>query len=1114
MIRSPVGVALVVLCLVGCGGEAPVDPPGDSGTLLSDGGVPPSDGGLTDGGAPGDGGTAPDGGGQDAGGADGGWGVDGGLGVDGGVDLDGGSISDGGVDADGGVATCVDPDGDGYGEGCALGADCREGDSSAYQFLDGYYDEDGDGYTVQVPGSPASICSGATLPADFRADSLGLDCNDRDLAVNTACAAFPLGDIATPRLAATLGAGSAPVLLGVSTFSGGKSALFFAATDAVNGTELWRTDGTAAGTVMVKDSIAGSGGLTVSEGVGLQGKTLFPADDGVHGQELWTTDGTVDGTHLVKDLSDGGDSTPISRLIAADSRAFFLGPPVSTNGSYRKMAASDGTSTGTMLIDRWEYDPAYEMAGLKGKLYTLRVGLSVNDGRSHDSTVVFNALKSPINGEDLRLDWIVSAKGKLYLAAYDSSAHQSSLWVSDGTQAGTKRVLGDTHNDPLFNMSDFFAYDGANVYVRGENPPFKGIWWSNGQPGGGRYLMLALSDQAEVGETVGLGNKLVAVVNKTHTDSDPGRWQLLFGGGGLGMTTLGDFGAAGTAGNPATQLTAMGGKVYFVVDDGTHGAELWRTDGTVAGTQLVKDIYTGATGSGITGLRALGNKLVFAANDGISGPQPWASDGTADGTQPLRKINNPTDDSLPESFLDFGGQVLFVATKTGIRGALGRELWKTDGTAAGTANFADLYPGTTGSSPENLTPIDGTLYFSAAGPSAGHELWVSDGTPAGTVQVADLYPGTTSSDPHGFIQIGSNVVFVADTVDGLELWRTQGTAATTAEIEDINPGAADSDPRELTPFSGGALFIASSPQGGRELWWTDGATAAGTSLVKDIRPGSTGSYPSQLTPFKGEVWFAAHDGTHGNELWKTDGTEAGTVQVADLLSGSGSSSPQQLFVWNDALYFTASGAHGRELWKTTGGAPVELKDIYGGATGSNPRLFTPSGGYLYFVATDPDAGEELWRTDGTSGGTVRVRDICPEGAGSGITEMMDDDGVLLFFANDGVNGQELWRSDGTAAGTVLVRDVFPGTGGSAPHQLFRAREDGVFLFLASDGLFGMELWRTDGTSTGTRLVQDITPGAEGSRWTTGFSLINGRIYFGVGDGTHGVEPWVIDAADL
>ena len=90
------------------------------------------------------------------------------------------------------------------------------------------------------------------------------------------------------------------------------------------------------------------------------------------------------------------------------------------------------------------------------------------------------------------------------------------------------------------------------------------------------------------------------------------------------------------------------------------------------------------------------------------------------------------------------GSTLFFAASDGVHGT---ELWKSDGTAAGTVMVKDIYPGAVGSYPKNMANVNGTLFYQAFDPHGGYELFRSDGTSAGTYMVKDIYPGYTGSFP-------------------------------------------------------------------------------------------------------------------------------------------------------------------------------------------------------------------------------------------------------------------------------------------------------------------------------------------------------------------------------
>ncbi len=452
--------------------------------------------------------------------------------------------------------------------------------------------------------------------------------------------------------------------------------------------------------------------------------------------------------------------------------------------------------------------------------------------------------------------------------------------------------------------------------------------------------------------------------------------------------------------------------------------------------------------------------------------------------------------------------------------------------ASGASLVRDIRLGSEGSYPGVFTGEDtnvaGTLFFGANDGSHGEELWRSDGTAAGTKLVRDIMPGSNDSGPYNLTNVGGTLFFGAnDPTHGAELWRSDGTAAGTKLVRDINPASAgfrDSNPSSLTNLGGTLFFVADDGVHGPALWRSDG-TAAGTKLVTDIHPSSEHiTYVDRLTNVAGTLFFRANDGTHGAELWRSDGTAAGTKLVRDIAPGSEgpypySSEPGQLTNVAGNLFFVAYTPDlGSELWRSDGtAAGTKLVRDIAHPYGSDPRQLTNVSGTVFFFADDGVRGHELWRSDGTAAGTRLVRDIGPGRGPFQPRPLTNVAGTLFFGANDGSHGEELWRSDGTAAGTKLVRDITPGDGGSGPRALTSV---GRTLFLtANDDTHGFEPWRSDGTAAGTELVCDILPGDGGSdpyglygfgpAW---FAAVGGSVFFDADDGVHGRELWTTTAA--
>jgi ELWxxDGT repeat protein len=523
-------------------------------------------------------------------------------------------------------------------------------------------------------------------------------------------------------------------------------------------------------------------------------------------------------------------------------------------------------------------------------------------------------------------------------------------------------------------------------------------------------------------------------------------------------------GPADPGGATLNGAVAAGEILYFSASDPAHGLELWRSDGTAAGTARVATLCTapleGSDCQAFQGLQSIGSRVLFELFEPTAS-ELWVSDGTTAGTFPLKQLvsglPDPTTAPVP------AGSFAFFWTTDG--------LWRTDGTAAGTARvkaIADLVPDRPG--------IDRTVYYLAV--SAGvlytvlgtGDLVRSDGSPEGTTILHTFQAGYAV---HELTPLAGSLLFEVDgTTDDPDtsLWRTGGTAATTT-TEKIATLPRFGTIEVIVPLGDRAVFrvvyrTASSESS--EIWVTDG-TASGTALV--TAPGPSDHNPFAVTA--GRAFFGQPGADpRSNILWTTDATSAGTFPLRDFGAGPGSGAPLEQTAFGGRLLFSAR--------TTPLAAPLFLSD--GTAAGTVPLSqealfatgFTQVGGEVFFAAGGldlqipgiPPSQNALWKTDGTPAGTVRLADTL----GFAFPKRLGRS--LLFTAaapsHFGTTDLELFRNDGAFGGNTLVQQInpYPVDSFDHNHNCISAPSSpgpGVLLgnrvlFAADDGVHGRELW--------------------------------------------------------
>jgi len=430
-------------------------------------------------------------------------------------------------------------------------------------------------------------------------------------------------------------------------------------------------------------------------------------------------------------------------------------------------------------------------------------------------------------------------------------------------------------------------------------------------------------------------------------------------------------------------LPSLTFEVIFVAKNDDNPYKLWITDGTSAGTRLVKDIYPGGNAV-IQDLTYSGNILVpkvyFSAIDETHGRELWVTGGTEASTRLVADINPGVASSISDDFAILNGKLIFTANN----GTSGFELYISDGTESGTRLLMDIYPGAESSSPREMKTIDGKVWFSANDGTHGRELWVTDGTTVNTALLKDINTRTSDdidSDPANFIAMSGKVFFTTfDEYNGTQLYTSDGTTAGTRLVKKIG-NILDSRPNDFIVLNHNLFFWAYETALHRPMFSSDG-TEEGTGIF--LAEDQVSAQP--LMVFNNRLYFDKWTEAYGSELWSTDGTGGGTFMVRDINNGPGNAYPGSygIAVLNNLLYFTASNNNENnfQMWVTDGtseGTRMIMPEV---VTNDDPLLNTDPflvwNNILYFSANYTSHGWELWKVVPPATGIEEFRANVPE----------------------------------------------------------------------------------------------------------------------------------------
>lgn len=816
----------------------------------------------------------------------------------------------------------------------------------------------------------------------------------------------------------------------------GKS-IFYRRFLPTTGSEIWVGNGRKPRLELLRDVAVGAASANPRAAITLGESLLFTTSDSVNGQLLWASDGTPKGT---RPLAGGSSSAPsgFDGFFVVGDRAYFR---AETPEFGLELYATDGTAAGTRRVSNFETGSpdfaAQDVAHVpNGFMFTAfagsrRYGLFVFDSerdlltrldegwpidirrgsaaylRERDIYLVptddpdegpglfavrldppsFRRLTAIGEDEEPALTGNLFVRGNEAFFSNSSRERGSSLWVTDGTREGTRR-LGP--NEPESTWSgihrEYASTRNGLVLSVTDRDHGREPWVTDGTREGTKLLLDARPGWQWFRPVLVHVRRGIAYYRGTpdgrrgallRTDgTSEGSWFVKEWGGDL---------------EPLAVVPRRWRRKDFLMSYGV------RSDGTQKGTGLVVRPPPPGGGSGFGCPHVIGDRLLFRATDG-DGVGIWWTDGSPKNIARLVYASSETRTSLwldGSCMTGFEGRAFFTADLDPVR--RGR-LFETDGSSEGTAL---LFDGRVG----QLSGTDSEIYFTQEDLYENRLWYLNPRTDELEVVVeAGEFSRITLSEP---LAGGRGVFFRARRPGRREgLWFASGPRAepvlVTPEAE-VRPGRALLGGDRLV-FNAGATFFDFEP------WISDG-TLDGTHPLGDLMPGRYGSSPARFLSHLDDVFFTAFS-----------------------IDESGEPIGRELFVVDDRT----------ETIRL-------VRDIAPGIESSEISAMISFGELLVFRANDGVHGSEIWRSDGTEQGTFMIRDIRPGSTGSDIQRFHLVDDKLLFAAHDGVHGDEVWMTDGTPEGTHLLIDQVPGTGSSSPrdfqsfgeHVYFVGRDDEI-----------------------------------------------------------------------
>ncbi len=811
--------------------------------------------------------------------------------------------------------------------------------------------------------------------------------------------------------------------------------VFFVTIDPVFDTRLWRSDGSEGGTLPL---------VEICPGVCFDFALLGAAEEReffIRGDQLWVSDGSVEGTGLVIRLPHTLNPSNLrAEGVGVDDRFILSFQPVNAAvPPTDPLWITDGTAEGTYPLPLPAGKTAYDLTPADGQAFFWTSDDSNGDllWRTDGTVSGTRRIQSACEGSCRTIVSVGLDHRLIFLL--QRSATEIEIWVSDGTEEGTKALQEFTASDPSLIAQVF----NQKVYGKVRVADQEVLWVSDGTENGTR-LAPELLPPASISFFRGLqstDHTLYAVFDVLSPDFSESHSEL--------WALLGPQGRQKVAEHEVIFVQGAGTEALFFSrynrEPGPIGeSTFWTTRGTPASTE--------PAGLDAQSVYSFGDQVLLTSV--IQNPEPyslWFRPADLSSVPRAIPLNSLDSGSNPGSLTPWGSHLAVTTHPSdSLYSTSEADLWLLGGDPAQLLSSGDV--GRVHSTEDRL--------YQAAPDAKGLKVFHHE------QPETSIHLGVA---PFRMGHVDDRLIFTAR--EDQQVWVTQGNQDSTELLASIHPGWMPNTSGGVGSGGAGtsapALTVLSLPdrvlltafqdlEGPGELWSSNGSSA-GTQQIETF-PTANSSFPilpREMTRVGSKVFFAAPDAEGNWQVWVT----SGDPQSATVLTAFSGALIGPMLAWDSMVLFLTSSSGGSQLWKLgDGGLGPELWAQF--EPGSWVVEMTISSDLVFIVmeaSGSSDAGRELWVIDGPE---QRLIDIYPGAAGSGAQGLTPIPGGIFFAADDGSGaGLEPWVSAGTAKTTRLLADLFPGHDSSNPQSATLVGD--TLYFSARAPEIGRELFALD-----------------------------------------------------